>query len=376
MTCPTCGGELVTGAERCAVCDAPSVPRTEGALATDPRLVTPAARGKARADAADGARAEPIREIPGLRRREPRPERNVRDESEDRSWRDEVQARIRSRRQKRTEAGLPLFEQEVVHSVPAVAEVPSAGSTAPAPQPAPVSVAPSSVRPASRAERVVAPLVEPGDPDVFSPGLSEAELADLPLQTAVLGPAPAQAGREREPELLQRSQARPAPPPLDEVLLEDGDLDPGLDLEPPRPEPAPLERPAHAGERAQAAAFDLALFAAIASVVVYFAGRAARVEMPALAASWPWLLGFLGLLAAFYACYFTGTTGQTPGKLITGLQVVDVGGRPPGHGRATARALVGLLGVAVVGLGLVPIAFDPAGRALHDRLFRTRVVRR
>ena len=40
-----------------------------------------------------------------------------------------------------------------------------------------------------------------------------------------------------------------------------------------------------------------------------------------------------------------------------------------------ARALVGLLGTALVGLGLVPMAFDPAGRALHDRLFRTRVVR-
>jgi uncharacterized RDD family membrane protein YckC len=122
--------------------------------------------------------------------------------------------------------------------------------------------------------------------------------------------------------------------------------------------------------------FDLALFAAMATVIVYFAGRAARVELPALAASWPWVLGFLALLAGFYACYFTGTTGQTPGKLITGLRVVDAGGRPPGYPRALARALVGLLGVAVVGAGVVPMAFDPAGRGLHDRLFRTRVVRR
>jgi uncharacterized RDD family membrane protein YckC len=40
-----------------------------------------------------------------------------------------------------------------------------------------------------------------------------------------------------------------------------------------------------------------------------------------------------------------------------------------------ARALVGLLGTGLVGLGLLPMAFDPAARALHDRLFRTRVVR-
>ena len=59
-----------------------------------------------------------------------------------------------------------------------------------------------------------------------------------------------------------------------------------------------------------------------------------------------------------------------------GLRVVDAGGRPPGYPRALARALVGLLGVAVVGAGVVPMAFDPAGRGLHDRLFRTRVVRR
>ena len=160
------------------------------------------------------------------------------------------------------------------------------------------------------------------------------------------------------------------------MLVADADVEPGLDLAPPPGEPSPLERPARAGERAQAAAFDLALFAAMAMVIVYFAGRAARVELAALAAGWPWVLGFLALLAGFYACYFTGTTGQTPGKLITGLRVVDAGGRPPGYARALARALVGLLGVAVGGAGVVPMAFDPAGRALHDRLFRTRVVRR
>ena len=40
-----------------------------------------------------------------------------------------------------------------------------------------------------------------------------------------------------------------------------------------------------------------------------------------------------------------------------------------------ARAFVGLLGTGLAGLGLLPMAFDPAARALHDRLFRTRVVR-
>src|SRR5262245_45458211 len=89
MTCPSCGGELDPALARCPVCDASGVPRVEGALAADPRFVTPPAR-------ADGA--EPLRDLPGLRKKE-------------KSWRDEVQERVRSRRNKRALAGLPLFEK-------------------------------------------------------------------------------------------------------------------------------------------------------------------------------------------------------------------------------------------------------------------------
>jgi uncharacterized RDD family membrane protein YckC len=361
MTCPSCGGELVPGADRCPVCDASVAPRVEGALAADPRLLTPPARGKLRTEP-PAAASEPIREIPGLRRRDAR-ERSERGE---RSWRDEVQERIRSRRQKRTEAGLPLFEQEAVRPRDADRVEPAFAAAAPAsPEP-------------SRAQRVIpaGAMGVPGpegdltDHALFPPALTEAELADLPLRSA-----PAE--RAVEGPAVPASPRRPARPSLDdEVLVEESELEPGIEIEPPALEPSPLERPARALERAQAAAFDLALFAVIAAVVVYFAERAARVDLPGLAASWPWFLAFVGLLAGFYASYFTGTTGQTPGKLLTGLRVVDAGGRPPGYPRALARALVGLLGVTLAGAGLAPIAFDPAGRALHDRLFRTRVVRR
>ena len=80
-------------------------------------------------------------------------------------------------------------------------------------------------------------------------------------------------------------------------------------------------------------------------------------------------------MALFYAGYFTGTTGQTPGKLMTGLRVVGTTGRPPTYLKAMARASLGLVGIVLAGATLVPMAFDPARRALHDRLFRTRVVR-
>jgi uncharacterized RDD family membrane protein YckC len=161
-------------------------------------------------------------------------------------------------------------------------------------------------------------------------------------------------------------------PPLDEDVFV-GEAE--VELPPPVAEAPPVERPARAAERARAAAVDALIFAALSALVVYFTGRAARVGVAALAPSWPALASYLGLLALFYAGYFTGTTGQTPGKLATGLRVVGAGGRPPGYLRAAARALVGVVGTALAGLGLLPMAFDPAARTFHDRLFRTRVVR-
>jgi uncharacterized RDD family membrane protein YckC len=348
MTCPTCGGELVAGGDRCPVCDAGGVPRVEGALAADPRLVTPPARSR--------NRVEPLRDIPGLRKRE-------------RTWRDEVQERVRSRRQKRADAGLPLFD------APETVDVPSVAPGAEAPEPALSETAPPVPAPAAVERAAPSPgasrsTPDPGsehEPDLISTRLSEAELADLPLL------------QERDMEVLDRevaAAARGHAPSLDdEVLLGESELGREVELAPPAAEPTPVERPARPVERARAAAVDALLFAALAALVLYFTGRAARVEITALVSAWPSLAAYLVLLALFYAGYFTGTTGQTPGKLATGLRVVDAGGRPPGYLRAVARALVGLLGTTLAGLGLVPMAFDPAARALHDRLFRTRVVR-
>jgi len=322
MTCPTCGGELVPGADRCPVCDAGVAPRVEGALAADPRLLTPPARPK--------GRVEPLRDIPGLRKRE-------------KTWRDEVQERVRSRRQKRAEAGLPLFDQP---------ETPPP-ATGPVEPPVPPPPAATPVE-----ERIAEPAREP---DLVSTRLTEAELADLPL-------------RAPEAETSAMPPGRSVPSLDDDALVGEPDVESEVELAPPAAEPSAVERPARATERLRAGVVDGLLFGALSAVVVYFTGRAARVELAALVSTWPALVSYLGLLALYYAGYFTGTTGQTPGKLVAGLRVVDAAGRPPGYLRAMARALVGLLGTGLVGLGLLPMAFDPAARALHDRLFRTRVV--
>jgi uncharacterized RDD family membrane protein YckC len=135
------------------------------------------------------------------------------------------------------------------------------------------------------------------------------------------------------------------------------------------------ERPAVGLERLFAALVDVAVLAPMFATVVYFASRAARVAIPALQPAWPYLAGYLVFLGLVYGCYFTGTTGQTLGKMAAGLRVVDAAGHPPGYARAFVRALVGACGVLAAGLGLLPMMFDPARRAFHDRLFRTRVIK-
>src|SRR5204862_2167842 len=123
-----------------------------------------------------------------------------------------------------------------------------------------------------------------------------------------------------------------------------------------------------------AAALDLALLTVMWGVGVYCASRAAHVGLMGLRPAWPYRLGYLAFLGLAYAGYFTGTTGQTLGKIATGLRVVDAGGRPPGYFRALLRAALGSAGILAAGAGLVPMLLDPARRAFHDRIVKTRVV--
>ncbi len=344
MTCPACGGELDPSLGHCPVCEAGATPRIEGALAADPRYLTPQPR----------TRVEPLRDIPGLRKKE-------------KTWRDEVQERVKSRRQKRASAGLPLFDQ--VEPDP-----PRTAAPARAPEPPGMASAEAPAVPAVAVAAGAAIGVEPKPSDDFvTVRLSEAELGDLPLNAD--GGESDAAARERAASALPRATRRPMPSLDDDALLRAPDAEPEVELPPLSTEAPPLERPAFALERAQAAAVDAVLFAALGVVVLYFTGRAARVDVTALVPSWPGLALYLGLLALYYAAYFTGTTGQTPGKLMTGLRVVVSTGRPPSYPRAMARALLGVAGIALAGAVLVPMAFDPARRTLHDRLFRTRVVR-
>jgi uncharacterized RDD family membrane protein YckC len=342
MNCPTCGSALAPGLGRCASCGESVAPPVEGALAADPRRVTPPSRGRA---------ADTLREIPGLRRRES-------------TWKDEVRERVRNRREQRSASPeSPL--------VPA-ADPKESGEATSAPAP-------------MRFPSFDASLDPPFDSRHSGSG----------------GPGPAELGEEadlllrpesdlelRDNEGGSRALFDDAEPPIDHgpptferapVSLPRERTDHEVWSVPETPEApdtsVPLERPATLGERFQAGALDAALLVALWAVVVYFASRAARVSVTGLLPAWPSLAAYLAFLGLAYAGYFTGTTGQTLGKIVLGLRVVDSRGQPPGYFRAFLRAVVGVVSGLAAALGFATALFDPLRRTLHDRLLGTRVVK-
>ncbi len=71
-----------------------------------------------------------------------------------------------------------------------------------------------------------------------------------------------------------------------------------------------------------------------------------------------------------------GLTGKTVGKWVTGLRVQRRNGAEPGIGRALLRHFIGYpLSFLTIGLGFLLAAFSLSGRALHDLIADTVVVR-
>jgi uncharacterized RDD family membrane protein YckC len=247
-------------------------------------------------------------------------------------------------------------------------------------------VEPPSHEPEEAVSVVEPPASTPSVAEQATPGTGEEELP----QAATPPPAPAADEQAYEPEPADEMPLRPTSAAdllrdVEEAAHRDGidgekpESEPPdewtFELSPPAETPDPVERPAHFSERAQAALIDLSLLVGLWAVVIYFASRAARVSIEGLAPSWPFLVGYLALIGLAYAAYFTGTTGQTLGKIIGGLRVVHRSGRRVGAVRASLRAALAVLGIVALCAGIAPMFFDPARRALHDRLLGTRVVR-
>lgn len=80
-------------------------------------------------------------------------------------------------------------------------------------------------------------------------------------------------------------------------------------------------------------------------------------------------------IAWLYYWLFTGIKGQTPGKMVVGIKVVDSKGNKIGLGTAALREIIGkIVSYLIICLGFLWIAFDKQKRGWHDIIANTRVV--
>jgi len=81
------------------------------------------------------------------------------------------------------------------------------------------------------------------------------------------------------------------------------------------------------------------------------------------------------MLGLAYFSFFHGAWGQTIGKMIFGLRVVQVNGQPLSFLRALARTIAYALSAAPFFLGFFWVGFTRSKRSLHDGITGTMVVR-
>ena len=77
-----------------------------------------------------------------------------------------------------------------------------------------------------------------------------------------------------------------------------------------------------------------------------------------------------------YSWLLTGLRGQTVGKMLLGIKVIDEEGNVPGLGRAALREILGkLISFVVLYLGFLWIAWDRQKQGWHDKIAHTYVVK-
>jgi uncharacterized RDD family membrane protein YckC len=187
--------------------------------------------------------------------------------------------------------------------------------------------------------------------------------------------------RRTTPE-VQRGRPRPAPPQLEMI-----DEESASEARAPVPEQALPRRgvdlrsidvelePASAIARLVAAVIDLALLAIIDAVVVYLTLALTGLDRESIAIlPLAPLAGFLAILNGGYLVVFVAASGQTAGKMVTGIRVIGDDGRRVDVGGAVLRAVGCGLSLLTAGLGYLPAFVTANGRALQDRIAGTRVV--
>lgn len=131
--------------------------------------------------------------------------------------------------------------------------------------------------------------------------------------------------------------------------------------------------PAQAGlvRRAAALLVDLAVVGALLEAGLLFAAMLARRTLVAQA----FVQAFALVVPNAYFVLGHGTAGQTLGKLLFGVRVVGAAGAPIGYLRALGRQAAWWLSAGLFGAGFAVAALRRDGRALHDLVAGTRVLR-
>jgi uncharacterized RDD family membrane protein YckC len=117
------------------------------------------------------------------------------------------------------------------------------------------------------------------------------------------------------------------------------------------------------GQRFGAALLDTLIFVVLGFILEMFLER-----QPAQ------LVGFLAGLGYYIALEGSGT-GQTLGKKVLGIRVVDLTGAGPiGYGRATVRYFGRFISGIPIGLGYFWMLWDDQRQTWHDKFANSMVV--
>ncbi|MBI5166882.1 MAG: RDD family protein [candidate division NC10 bacterium] len=82
----------------------------------------------------------------------------------------------------------------------------------------------------------------------------------------------------------------------------------------------------------------------------------------------------VAIIIAYYVI-FVGWRGQTPGKILLKLKIIQDTGEEMTYGRAFLRWVGYLISTAILGIGYIMIAFSRQKQGLHDKIASTYVVR-
>jgi len=85
---------------------------------------------------------------------------------------------------------------------------------------------------------------------------------------------------------------------------------------------------------------------------------------------------YVWFLLSLYHLFFTALKGQTPGKMLFRIKVVDAQGKKPTVGLAFLREVLGrMISTLALGIGFFCIAGDPQKQGWHDEIAETFVVK-